>query len=121
MLIYNKNLSVCPLTTHLPLKKVSKNITQVQIKNKVQLIDKFYKKKFKFKPKIAVVGLNPHCETTDKFDEDERIIRPAIKSLGKKNFKVFGPFSSDTIFLSQNRSKYDVILGYVSRSGFSSY
>ena len=111
MLIFNKNLSVCPLTTHLPLKKVSKNITQVQIKNKIRLIDDFYKKIFKFKPKIAVVGLNPHCETTDKFDEDKRIIRPAIKFMSKKNFRVFGPFSSDTIFLAQNRSKYDVILG----------
>ena len=60
MLIYNKELSVCPLTTHLPLKKVSKIISKNLIREKIILIDKFYRKKFKFKPKIAILGLNPH-------------------------------------------------------------
>jgi 4-hydroxythreonine-4-phosphate dehydrogenase len=46
-----------------------------------------------------------------RFDEDKKIVTPAINYLKKKNFKISGPFSSDTIFLKQNRSKYDVILG----------
>ena len=111
MLIYNKKLSVCPLTTHVPIKLVAKKITQKLIMDKVKLIDNFYKQKLKLKPKIAVLGLNPHCETVSSFDEDKKIVVPAINYLKRKNFKVFGPFSSDTIFLKQNRSKYNVILG----------
>ena len=64
-----------------------------------------------FKPKIAVTGLNPHCESILKFNEDEKIIRPTIKSLKKKGYNIHGPFSADTIFLKQNRSRYNVILG----------
>ena len=99
MLIYNKNLSVCPLTTHLPLKKVSKQINKNIIRNKIKLIDIFYKKILKLKPKMAMTGLNPHCESVDNFNEDEKIIKPAIKSLNKYNYKISGPFSADTIFL----------------------
>ena len=111
MLIYNENLSVCPLTTHIPLKSVSKKINKQLIIDKIKLINAFYKKKFKLIPKIAVLGLNPHCETISIFDEDKKIISPTINFLKKKKYKVFGPFSADTIFLKQNRSKYNVILG----------
>ncbi len=111
MLIFNKKLSVCPITTHVPIKSVSKKINKKLIVDKIKLINNFYIQILKFKPKIAVLGLNPHCETVSKFDEDKRIIFPAIKFLKSKNYKVFGPFSADTIFLKQNRSKYDVIVG----------
>lgn len=111
MLIYNEKLSVCPITTHLPIKKVSKKITNEIISKKIYLIDAFFKKFRGKKPKIGVIGLNPHCESTDKFNEDEKIIKPTIKQLKKSKFKISGPFSADTIFLSQNRKKYDVIIG----------
>ena len=111
MLIYNKHLSVCPLTTHLPIKLVSKKINQKTIKEKTALINDFYIKNIGFKPKIAVTGLNPHCETVHRFNEDAKIIAPAIKSLKKSGFKINGPFPADTIFLRQNRKKYNVILG----------
>ena len=111
MLIYNEKLSVCPLTTHLPLKTVSKKINRKLIIEKVKLIDKFYKKYFKRKPKIGVAGLNPHCESVDIFDEDKKIIRPTIKYLSKLKYKIVGPFASDTIFLKKNRNNFDVIIG----------
>jgi 4-hydroxythreonine-4-phosphate dehydrogenase len=111
MLIYNKKLSVCPIATHVPIKFVAKKITQKLIVDKIKLINNFYKQRLKIKPRIAVLGLNPHCETVSRFDEDKKIVTPAINYLKKKNFKISGPFSSDTIFLKQNRSKYDVILG----------
>ena len=110
MLIYNKQLSVCPLTTHLPIKKVSKLISEKLISEKVLLINKFYKTYLGFKPKIAITGLNPHCESTSKYNEDEEVIKPSIKKL-KKKYLVYGPFSADTIFLKENREKYNVILG----------
>ncbi len=111
MLIYNKELSVCPLTTHLPLKKVPKKISNNLIRNKVKLIDNFYKKYFKHRPEIAITGLNPHCESTDDFNEDDKIIKPTTKSLIKSNYKILGPFAADTIFLKKNRKKFNVIIG----------
>jgi 4-hydroxythreonine-4-phosphate dehydrogenase len=111
MLIFNKELSVCPITTHLPLKLVTKTINQRLIKEKAFLINKFFIKNIGMKPKIGVAGLNPHCESIHKFNEDKKIVLPAIKKLKKKGLKIFGPLSADTIFLKQNRAKYDVIIG----------
>ena len=104
-------MSVCPVTTHLPIKLVAKKISKKLIYEKISLINGFFKKNFGFKPKIAVTGLNPHCESILKFNEDKKIVEPAVKNLKKKGFNVFGPFSADTIFLKQNRKKYDVVLG----------
>ena len=111
MLIYNRDISVCPITTHLPIKMVARKISRKIIYEKVQLIDKFFRKNLKYKPKIGVTGLNPHCESISKINEDETIIKPAIKILKKKGFSIFGPFSADTIFLKQNRENYDVVIG----------
>tara|TARA_B100001057_G_scaffold261481_1_gene261692 strand:+ start:6946 stop:7908 length:963 start_codon:yes stop_codon:yes gene_type:complete len=110
MLIYNNTLSVSPVTTHLPIKLVSKKINKKNISNNISLINNFYKKKFNIKPRIAVLGLNPHCESIHNFNEDEKIIKPTINYL-KKKYYVSGPHSADTIFLKNNRKKYDVILG----------
>ena len=111
MLIYNKELSVSPITTHLPIKNVSSKITEKLIWEKIILIDNFYRKYIKLKPKIAITGLNPHCESINKINEDEIIIKPTVKKLRKKGYKVSGPFSADTIFLKKNRKKFDVIVG----------
>ena len=111
MLIYNKELSVCPITTHLPLKLVSRNISKKIIHDKVYLINNFYKKNIGFKPKIAILGLNPHCESVHKYNEDEKILKPSIKNLAKLGYKVKGPYPADTIFLKKNRNKFDVIIG----------
>ena len=110
MLIYNKKLSVCPVTTHLPLKLIPKKINKKNISEKVSLIDIFYKKKFNIKPRIAILGLNPHCESILKYNEDEKIIGPLIKILRYK-YNVTGPYPADTIFLKNNRKRFDVIIG----------
>jgi 4-hydroxythreonine-4-phosphate dehydrogenase len=111
MLIYNKKLSVCPITTHLPLKSVASKINKRLIVEKVKLIENFYKKDLKVKPKIAVLGLNPHCESVDKFNEDKMILRPTINFLKKRGIKISGPYPADTIFLENNRKKFNVIVG----------
>ena len=110
MLIYNNKLSVCPITTHLPLRLVTKQITKKLIIEKVKIINDFYRNFLKFSPKIAIVGLNPHCESILNFNEDQKIVAPAIKSL-KKNINVKGPFPADTIFLKKNRKNFDVVVG----------
>ena len=111
MLIYNKELSVCPLTTHLPIKVVAQNINQQKIINKVKIIDNFFKRKLKYKPKIAIAGLNPHCESYLEFNEDEQIVSKAVSKCLKLGINIKGPLSADTLFIKENRKKFDVILG----------
>ena len=110
MIIFNKKLSVCPLTTHMPIRSVSNAINKEKLIQKVFLIDQFFKTKFNIKPNIAVTGLNPHCESILKQNEDEKILKPVIKKL-KKNYHISGPYSADTIFLKNNRKKFNVIIG----------
>ena len=111
MLIYNKKLSVSPITTHLPIKDVNKNISKNKIINQVKLIQNFYKKQFKKNIKIAITGLNPHCESNFKTSEEQKFIIPSVKYLNKKGYNVKGPFAADTIFMEDKIKKYDVIIG----------
>ena len=111
MIIYNDSLSVCPLTTHIPIKYVSKKITKLEIINKVKLINNFWKKRFNKKVRIGVTGLNPHCESISDYNEDSEIVIPAIKKLQKLKYNVEGPFAADTIFFENNRKKFDLIIG----------
>tara|TARA_Y100000741_G_C18234917_1_gene551276 strand:+ start:380 stop:1342 length:963 start_codon:yes stop_codon:yes gene_type:complete len=111
MLIYNKIIGVCPLTTHIPIKNVSKNVKKEKIINTANKIDEFYNLKLKKKPNIAVLGLNPHCETISKISEEKKEIIPAIASLKRRKINISGPFSADTFFLKKNIKKYDVVIG----------
>ena len=111
MLIYAKKLAVCPITTHLPLKRVYKSISKKKIVDKVKLINNFYKTKIKKTPKIAITGLNPHCESDKKANEEKKHIIPAIKILKKNKISIEGPFSADTIFIENQINKFDVIVG----------
>ena len=111
MLIYNEKLSVCPVTTHLPIKLVSKNITKNKVFEKIEIIHNFFISHFNKKPKIAITGLNPHCESILKNNEDKSIVEAALKKATKKNISIKGVFSADTIFLKSNRKKFDVIIG----------
>ena len=111
MLIYNKELSVSPITTHIPIKNVTKNITKNKIIKNTKMICGFYEKYFNKKIKIAILGLNPHCETNDKFSEEDNIIIPSIKHLNNLGIYAEGPFSADSFFLKKNIKKYDVVIG----------
>ena len=111
MLIFSDDLSVSPITTHLALKNVHKYISKKNIYQHVKLITQFYKIKFNKKPKIAITGLNPHCESNFKDCEEDKIIIPTIKKLKTQNFAVEGPFPADTIFIRENLKKFDVIVG----------
>ena len=111
MLIFNKKLSVSPLTTHLALKNVHENISHKKITTQATLINSFYKKHFNKKPRIAITGLNPHCESNFQNSEEDSVIIPAIKYLKNKRLRIKGPFAADTIFMSENIKNFDVIIG----------
>ncbi len=111
MLIYNEKLSVCPLTTHIPISKVSKKIKKKNIISKIKKIDAFFQKVLKKKPNIAITGLNPHCESFGSENIERKEIIPAIKHLRKSKINIKGPYASDTIFLKENSKEFDVIFG----------
>jgi len=111
MLIYNEKLSVSPITTHIPIKYVNKNINKKKIINNINQINNFFKIKLKKKPRFAVLGLNPHCETIDKISEEKVELIPAINYLRNKKLNIGGPFSADTFFSNKNIKKYDVVIG----------
>ena len=110
MLIYNQKFSVSPLTTHLDIKEISKKITPALIINKIKTLNQWYKKKLKKKPKIAVLGLNPHNAELRKNSEEKRIIIPTIKKLQKSGINIKGPFVADTFFMDSFK-KFDLLIG----------
>ena len=91
MLIYNKKLSVSPLTTHIPIKNISKKIKKKDIINKLKIIRNFYRKRLNKSPKIAVLALNPHSHSNSKFSEENEIIFPAIKESRKLKTNLSNP------------------------------
>ena len=111
MLIYNKSLSVSPITTHIPLSQVNKKISQYNIIKKVKIINNFYKKIFNKKPNFAILGLNPHNFSSSTKSEEKTIINKAIKRLTKMNIKVTGPIAPDSSFMIFKKYKFDVIIG----------
>jgi len=111
MLIYSKKLAVTPIVTHIPVKKISQKLNVKKIVNQIKEIVFFYNKYFKKKIKIAITGLNPHCFSHEKFSEEEKIIKPAIKKIKKLKINITGPLSADSLFLSKNHKKFDVVVG----------
>ena len=111
MLIYSKKLAVTPITTHIPVKKISLKLNAEKIVSQIKEIVFFYNKYFKKKIKIAVTGLNPHCFSNEIFSEEKKIIKPAIKELKKQKINISGPFSADSLFLLKSKKKFDVVVG----------
>ncbi len=110
MLISNSKLSVCPITTHVDVSQVSKYINKNLIIKKVSRINFWFKKRFKKRPKFAILGLNPHNAELDKKSEEKKIIIPSLKRIKKLGISIDGPFSADTIFINDYK-KYNAIIG----------
>ena len=111
MLIYNKKLAVSPLTTHIPLRNVSSEIKKSEIINKIQVINNFYRKIIKKKPKIAILGLNPHNYSATKYSEEKKIIIPAVKIIKNKGINITGPITTDASFAIYKKHKFNIIFG----------
>ena len=109
MMLHSKKIKIALLTTHVPLKNVPKLIKIERIKEYVRIISMDLHKKFGIKnPRINICGLNPHSGEDGYIGKEEKeIISPAISSLKKSGYNVFGPYSADTIFTKNNA---DIIL-----------
>ena len=111
MMIYNKKLSVIPLTTHLEIKNITNTINSNLIERKILTLNKSYYKLFKKKPKIAILGLNPHNSENRVNSFENKIIKPAIERLKKLNINIKGPYPADTVFNNQKKINYNVAVG----------
>ena len=110
MLIRNKFLSVCPITTHIDVREVPKKLNKHLIINKVKTINHWFKKNLGKKPSIGILGLNPHNAEYRKNSEEVRIIIPAIKKCKALGANITGPLVSDNIFIKDYKN-YDVLIG----------
>ena len=112
MLMVQDNLRVGLLTDHIPLNEVASHLTEELIIKKIETIKQSLIQDFSInKPKIAVLGLNPHCGDGGVIGkEDEAILKPALKKIAEKGTLVFGPFAADGFFGSNQYEKYDAII-----------
>ena len=112
MLMTAENLKVGLVTEHVPVKEIVQYITRESITSKLQILHTSLQQDFGIdKPKIAVLGLNPHAGDEGLIGkEEEEIIKPAIKDAKQRNLLVVGPFSADAFFARAQYEKFDAVL-----------
>ena len=112
MLMVAENIKVGLVTEHLPVKDIATHITKENILSKLFILDASLRKDFDIeRPKIAVLGLNPHAGDDGLIgNEEEQIIKPAIKEAKQHNMVVMGPFSADAFFARGQYNKFDAVL-----------
>jgi len=112
MMMVQDNLRVGLLTDHIPINEVASHLTEELIIKKIETVKHSLIQDFSInKPKIAVLGLNPHCGDGGVIGkEDDTIVKPALKKLFEKGTLVFGPFAADGFFGSNQFEKYDAIV-----------
>lgn len=112
MLLVGEQIRVGLVTTHIPITDIAKSITKEKIISKLNVLQNSLKKDFRIvKPKIAVLGLNPHAGEEGLFgEEEEKIIIPVLEEMRNKGDLIFGPFSADGFFGTLQYKKYDAVL-----------
>lgn len=113
MVMYSEELTVVPLTIHIPVNSVSSALTKKLIETKLELTNETLKTRFGLKkPRIAVLSLNPHCGEGGLIGNEEiKTLIPAIDSLMKKGLGVAGPYSADGFFGSGLYRHFDAVAG----------
>ena len=123
MLMVGNQLKVGLVTEHVPVKEIASFITKERVELKIRLLEMSLKKDFLIsKPKIAVLGLNPHAGDEGLLGtEENEIIRPVIAELKNKGKVIFGPFPADGFFASGQYTKYDGILAMYHDQGLVAF
>lgn len=112
MLMVGQSLKVGLVTEHVPIHEVSRHLTMERVELKIRLMELSLKNDFMIsKPKIAVLGLNPHAGDEGLIgDEENTIVKPVIADLKSKGKLIFGPFPADGFFASGQHEKFDAVL-----------
>lgn len=111
MFLVSDELRVGLLTDHIPISQVAQSISEELIFEKVEIINQSLQQDFGIeRPKIAILGLNPHAGDQGVIGtEDDEIIRPAVQKLFNNGILIFGPYSSDSFFVSEYKN-FDAII-----------
>lgn len=112
MMLCAGSFRVALVTEHIPVGEISKNITKEKIISKLNIIHQSLRKDFGIdKPRIAVLGLNPHAGDEGLIgNEEEAIIKPAVKEAKNNNLLVIGPYSADAFFARRSFERFDAVL-----------
>lgn len=112
MLMTAENMRVAVVTEHVPVKEIAAYITRENILKKISILHSSLQKDFGIdKPKIAVLGLNPHAGDEGLIgNEEETIIKPALKEARQRNMLTFGPYSADAFFARGQHEQFDAVL-----------
>ena len=112
MLLYNDKLRVALATEHIPISKVAQAITKELLVSKINLLKETLIKDFGLdKPKIAVLGLNPHAGDEGQIgNEEQTVIKPVVDQFRAANNLVFGPYSADAFFARGSYTEFDAVL-----------
>ena len=112
MFMVQDNLRVGLLTDHIPVSEVASHLTEALITKKIETIKQSLIQDFSInKPRIAVLGVNPHCGDGGVIgNEDDTILKPTLKKIFEKGTLVFGPFPADGFFGSNQYEKYDAVI-----------
>ena len=112
MFMVTNSLRVGLLTDHIAVKDVAKAITPKLIRDKVATMEKSLKMDFGIRrPKIALLGINPHSGDSGTIgEEDDKILKPTIAEMFNKGTLVYGPYSADSFFGSDNHKNFDAVL-----------
>lgn len=123
MMMVSGNLRVALVTSHISLKQVIEEVTQEKIIDKIHELDKSLKKDFGIiRPKIAVLGLNPHAgEKGEMGTEEADIITPAIQKSMEEGILTFGPYPADGFFGSRQYEQFDAVLAMYHDQGLTGF
>ena len=123
MIMVCDRLKVCVATGHIPLKEVPNQLTTVKILKKLRLMKSSLQRDFGIdSPKIAVLGLNPHCGDGGLMGtEEQEVILPAIKAAAAEDIMAFGPYSPDGFFGLANYAKFDAVLAMYHDQGLTPF
>ncbi len=123
MMMVSDNLRVALVTSHVPLADVSKTLTREMISSKIDALNESLKKDFGIiRPRIAVLGFNPHAGENGKMgDEESETITPGINLAKAKDILAYGPFPADGFFGSEALHKYDAVLAMYHDQGLTPF
>ena len=123
MILMNDFLRIGLITGHIPISKIAESITPELIESKVKILNKSLKQDFNInKPKIAVLGLNPHSGDNGVIGQEENeLIKPAIKSIHEKGIFVYGPYAADGFFGSEAYKQFDGVLAMYHDQGLAPF
>jgi 4-hydroxythreonine-4-phosphate dehydrogenase len=112
MLMVSGSLRIGLMTDHIPVNEIASHLTEALIRKKIATINHCLIQDFSInKPKIAVLGLNPHAGDGGVIgSEDEKLIRPVIKKMFSEGVMVFGPYPADGFFGSNQYEKFDAVI-----------